>query len=79
MVTKLGLTVIFFSFRSVLAKIHMVTKPASVGTSPPLSSVLAKIHMVTKPSSFAKLAYVCSVLAKIHMVTKHRLDGWKRN
>ena len=38
--------------RSVLAKIHMVTKLADTATKNFLCSVLAKIHMVTKPQKY---------------------------
>ena len=37
---------------SVLAKIHMVTKPRGVVYGYILCSVLAKIHMVTKPQKY---------------------------
>ena len=40
------------AFGSVLAKIHMVTKPPFDFFDDTISSVLAKIHMVTKPQKY---------------------------
>ena len=61
--------------RSVLAKIHMVTKHPLTLFAYPHSSVLAKIHMVTK-RCFKFFTYEnSSVLAKIHMVTKPQKYG----
>ena len=52
MVTKLVTIETLHPFCSVLAKIHMVTKPMiKAGFSSPCS-VLAKIHMVTKPQKY---------------------------
>ena len=48
MVTKLDTLDEKTKQRSVLAKIHMVTKPVAVLPSSLGGSVLAKIHMVTK-------------------------------
>ena len=48
MVTKLAYPTLFSMWRSVLAKIHMVTKLELVNQLRGLGSVLAKIHMVTK-------------------------------
>ena len=56
--------------RSVLAKIHMVTKQIISFHHITYRSVLAKIHMVTKHASYAHFKRCGSVLAKIHMVTK---------
>ena len=57
-------------FRSVLAKIFMVTKLINTVNPKSSSSVLAKIFMVTKPSFPSVSSSVGSVLAKIFMVTK---------
>ncbi len=70
MVTKPLRTPLKCSFRSVLAKIHMVTKHAANGGHKPSGSVLAKIHMVTKQFVDILKYKDSSVLAKIHMVTK---------
>ena len=70
MVTKLKVNWLFYSMGSVLAKIHMVTKPLDVAVKLYLGSVLAKIHMVTKLTMFNTPSVSGSVLAKIHMVTK---------
>ena len=59
--------------RSVLAKIHMVTKLEKLHRLCPVGSVLAKIHMVTKLSKTTEVSGKSSVLAKIHMVTKHSI------
>ena len=48
MVTKRLRLISFSAFCSVLAKIHMVTKPDAQFGTWIISSVLAKIHMVTK-------------------------------
>ena len=48
MVTKLMLRALYGVHGSVLAKIHMVTKPSSFPFDNSDCSVLAKIHMVTK-------------------------------
>ena len=48
MITKLASPPHSALFGSVLAKIHMVTKPLTYGYLQLKSSVLAKIHMVTK-------------------------------
>ena len=48
MVTKLAWLTPVLIASSVLAKIHMVTKPTDSGIPSYVSSVLAKIHMVTK-------------------------------
>ena len=70
MVTKLLLPCSHNNERSVLAKIHMVTKHCEGSFTLTKCSVLAKIHMVTKPHSQPNLEMLSSVLAKIHMVTK---------
>ena len=75
MVTKHRLIQSFLKPCSVLAKIHMVTKPDSDLIKWFYRSVLAKIHMVTKPYSAPPKYYMCSVLAKIHMVTKPQKYG----
>ena len=49
MVTKLKKFGLLTRKGSVLAKIHMVTKPVEDQAERSTSSVLAKIHMVTKP------------------------------
>ena len=49
MVTRLSASLQVMYNRSVLAKIHMVTKPVNTSVNFSRSSVLAKIHMVTKP------------------------------
>ena len=51
MVTKRSLQYLADWTSSVLAKIHMVTKPMYATAFLPKGSVLAKIHMVTKQSS----------------------------
>ena len=55
MVTKLEPLKVAFTLRSVLAKIHMVTKLVSPSYDDPNGSVkrsvLAKIHMVTKQTA----------------------------
>ena len=71
MVTKRELLHDLEWWRSVLAKIHMVTKLCSPSRKAPTSSVLAKIHMVTKHNLQEFEETMGSVLAKIHMVTKH--------
>ena len=48
MVTKLNQVWKHYTSCSVLAKIHMVTKPDSLSLMKACRSVLAKIHMVTK-------------------------------
>ena len=48
MVTKREPLKVAFTLRSVLAKIHMVTKLSATVRLAHCSSVLAKIHMVTK-------------------------------
>ena len=53
MVTKLHLLLYALHIRSVLAKIHMVTKHDAENYVIADSSVLAKIHMVTKPQKHA--------------------------
>ena len=58
------------NFRSVLAKIHMVTKQTWLLFRKKECSVLAKIHMVTKHCWGSVFNCCGSVLAKIHMVTK---------
>ena len=70
MVTKHPFHSMIHTFRSVLAKIHMVTKLLITANKPQTSSVLAKIHMVTKLPFPQNLETLSSVLAKIHMVTK---------
>ena len=52
MVTKLRLFTLSSSNRSVLAKIHMVTKRSWKCCKWYHRSVLAKIHMVTKPQKY---------------------------
>ena len=52
MVTKLSLRLNTTPYRSVLAKILMVTKRVTGGNITTLSSVLAKILMVTKPQKY---------------------------
>ncbi len=72
MVTRLSASLQVMYNRSVLAKIHMVTKH-KIGYglfSFKVCSVLAKIHMVTKPVNTSVNFSRSSVLAKIHMVTK---------
>ncbi|WP_303321597.1 hypothetical protein, partial [Holdemanella biformis] len=61
--------------RSVLAKIHMVTKLYNLSSAIWTSSVLAKIHMVTKQYIPSCKSVLSSVLAKIHMVTKPQKYG----
>ena len=51
MVTKLEPLKVAFTLRSVLAKIHMVTKPVKGLDGSVKRSVLAKIHMVTKQTA----------------------------
>ena len=75
MVTKRPDCPLKLRIRSVLAKIHMVTKPITIGTLKPNCSVLAKIHMVTKHSFVTYIYIIGSVLAKIHMVTKPQKYG----
>ena len=75
MVTKLLKILHHQSKRSVLAKIHMVTKHSTFNLFVYSSSVLAKIHMVTKQVCFHDDYNGCSVLAKIHMVTKPDLSS----
>ena len=53
MVTKHISEHVVGQFRSVLAKIHMVTKLLKFTHLGWISSVLAKIHMVTKPQKHA--------------------------
>ena len=48
MVTRLSASLQVMYNRSVLAKIHMVTKQEDLSYVIKLSSVLAKIHIVTK-------------------------------
>ena len=52
MVTKRELLHDLEWWRSVLAKIHMVTKHGQSAKILNLRSVLAKIHMVTKPQKY---------------------------
>ena len=52
MVTKRFLTLPYHLIRSVLAKIHMVTKLVRMSLNTTSCSVLAKIHMVTKPQKY---------------------------
>ena len=52
MVTKQFLSINFEQKRSVLAKIHMVTKLSGNSRLNNVCSVLAKIHMVTKPQKY---------------------------
>ena len=61
--------------RSVLAKIHMVTKLMALCAYGLKCSVLAKIHMVTKHIAGLNSYHLSSVLAKIHMVTKPQKYG----
>ena len=75
MVTKLILTNIRTSIRSVLAKILMVTKQRGYPEVSPHGSVLAKILMVTKRNAYCLQSMRCSVLAKILMVTKPQKYG----
>ena len=70
MVTKLPTPEVPPTTGSVLAKIHMVTKPRSFVSISLCCSVLAKIHMVTKRVLIDFSNFFSSVLAKIHMVTK---------
>ena len=70
MVTRLSASLQVMYNRSVLAKIHMVTKHKIGLFSFKVCSVLAKIHMVTKPVNTSVNFSRSSVLAKIHMVTK---------
>ena len=70
MVTKLSAFLVEIGKSSVLAKIHMVTKPILLSLFLIFCSVLAKIHMVTKPNVITSAPKLGSVLAKIHMVTK---------
>ncbi len=49
MVTKHDFILVGLYQCSVLAKIHMVTKPTMSAGKMLVRSVLAKIHMVTKP------------------------------
>ena len=70
MVTKLVNNYVGFAGCSVLAKIHMVTKPRLYVVVVRYRSVLAKIHMVTKRRDTLLVCEDGSVLAKIHMVTK---------
>ena len=75
MVTKRVNKRIHPSHRSVLAKIHMVTKPFLISEKAGACSVLAKIHMVTKHNVSCNSKSSSSVLAKIHMVTKPQKYG----
>lgn len=52
MVTRLSASLQVMYNRSVLAKIHMVTKHKIARTSDFVGSVLAKIHLVTKPQKY---------------------------
>lgn len=52
MVTKLNCHLMDVPHRSVLARIHMVTKQTGNDSFRSFSSVLAKIHMVTKPQKY---------------------------
>ena len=52
MVTKRAVVSFALFGCSVLAKIHMVTKPRRLSCSDKMRSVLAKIHMVTKPQKY---------------------------
>ena len=52
MVTRLSASLQVMYNRSVLAKIHMVTKLLGNNTTTMHCSVLAKIHMVTKPQKY---------------------------
>ena len=68
-----GVSLPFSFFKSVLAKILMVTKLPAPFSVHEISSILAKIFMVTKLELVNQLKGLGSVLAKIHMVTKHGL------
>ena len=75
MVTKRQFQVKWSYFRSVLAKILMVTKPVVQWTIRSPCSVLAKILMVTKLDESDNFVLIGSVLAKILMVTKPQKYG----
>ena len=70
MVTKRFPQCSVFDRRYILAKNHMVTKPARIMVQCLISYILAKNHMVTKRVSDAGTWYFRYILAKNHMVTK---------
>ena len=70
MVTKRNKSTYESAMCLILAKIHMVTKPAGVVMFANTRLILAKIHMVTKHIPWHHLQLLSLILAKIHMVTK---------
>ena len=70
MVTKHGLTILFFFLCLILAKNHMVTKQCDCSGLIKGSLILAKNHMVTKHIKNVINLIISLILAKNHMVTK---------
>ena len=83
MVTKHLFYVPFHATRSVLAKIHMVTKQFVMHIPNTYCSVLAKIHMVTKPQKhtniFLNLFEVFTTAQKNELVLDKYLSFFECN